>query len=185
MPNENINRRNQMIPQPINSTVPYIGFSAVTVADSVAETSILPIDSNALGSKTFQANYLQRGKLIRILICGIHSSAGNPTIRIRIKLNSTTILDTGVVSSNNGTNSFCEVRGYITCYSEGVSGTVRSQGFYLEGGGGQNHFEMVNTSATTINTTVEQTIECTVQWGTASASNSITSTNAYVETIFI
>lgn len=40
---------------------------------------------------------------------------------------------------------------------------------------------MVNTAAVTIDTTATQVVDVTAQWGTASASNTITATNAYIE----
>ena len=65
--------------------------------------------------------------------------------------------------------------------SLGITGSVIGHGYWQELGAGPNNFQMINTAAVTIDTTNDQTIDVTVQWGTASASNTITSTNVVVE----
>lgn len=151
----------------------------VTVANTVAETTLTGTGQGAL---TLPANFFVPGRTIKIILAGFHSAIGGPTIDVRIKLGSNILLDTGAVNTSNSTNAYIELRGYITCATTGVSGTVNAQGKYSEAGGGANEFGMVNTSPITINTTISQTLNITAQWGTASSSDTITATNVMIET---
>lgn len=152
--------------------------ASVTVANTITETTLT---GSGIGSLTLNANYLTVGKSIRIRASGFHSAVSNPNIRIRVKFGSTTILDTTSVSSRNSTNGGWTIDAVIACRTTGVSGTVIGQGQYTETGG--NVHQMVNTTTTTVNTTTSQAITVTAEWGTASASNTITCTNLEVEAL--
>jgi hypothetical protein len=151
-----------------------------TIANSVTETAI---SSTGVGTLTLPANFFVAGKTLKITGLGIHSSAANPTIRIKIKFGSTIMLDTTAVGTKNSTDEGFQVTGVITCRTTGVSGTVFSQGFYNEGASGTGNFDMKNTAATTIDTTASQAMTITAEWGTASASNTISLTNLVVEVL--
>lgn len=153
--------------------------ASATVANTTAETAL---SSTGEGSLTLPANYLRVGRTIRVKAWGYHSSTAGPTIRIRIKLGSTTVLDTTAINSGNGTNKMWTVDGVITCRTTGGSGTVFGQGFYAELHPSGTTDSMVNTGATTVDTTATQAISVTAQWGTANAGNTITCTNLTVET---
>lgn len=151
---------------------------SVTVANTVTETALT---GTGVGTLTLPANFLIAGKTIRITARGIHSATGSPTIQIKIKLGSTTILDTGANNSGTSTNTEFALDGIITCRTTGASGTLMGQGAYREDDVNANLFGMVNTATTTIDTTVSQAISVTAQWGTASSDNTITLTNLMVE----
>ncbi len=151
-----------------------------TIANSTTETAI---SSTGVGSLTLPANFFVAGKTIRICGRGYHSSASAPTIRIKVKFGSTVILDTTAVTSGNDTNAMIEIAGDITCRTTGASGTVFAQGQYHEFGSSPNAFQMVNTATVTVDTTASQAITVTAQWGTASASNTISLTNLTVEAL--
>lgn len=154
----------------LTSSALFAQTATVTVANTVAETTIV---GSGVGSLILPANFLTVGRFLKLSILGYHSAVANPTIDIKVKLNSTVILDTGAVTTANSTNSTFELRGFAVCRSVGVSGTVDAQGFWTEAGAGANVFGMVNTAPTTIDTTIAQTLNVTVTWGTASASNTI------------
>ena len=152
--------------------------ASTTVVNTVTETSLI---GTGVGTLTLPANFLVLGKTIRITSKGFHSSTGSTPIRIRVKLGSTTVLDTGSHSSHNDTNALYEIEAIITCRTTGASGTVFSQGVYEEVGSTLDRVPMSNTTTTTINTTTSQVITITVEWGTADSGNTITSTNTIVE----
>lgn len=152
----------------------YTQTTSVTVANTVTETSLLT------STVTLPANFFTIGKQLNIKVRGFHSGASTPTIRIRVKLGSTVVLDTGVINSGNSTNAYFDIDGVICCRTTGATGTIMSQGYFTELGGGAGAFGMTNTAASTIDTTASLVYDVTVEWGTASASNTITSTNGYV-----
>jgi len=163
------------------STVGFTQTASATVANTTTETSIL---STGVGTKTLPANFLVAGKTVRIKVEGYVSNLLTPTIQIRVKLGSTVVLDTTAVTMTTITgNRRFNAESTITCRTTGASGTVFSQGEarYFTIASTANSIDMINTAATTINTTTTQAIDVMVTWGTANASNSITSTNATIE----
>ena len=162
-------------------TVLFTQTSTVTVANTVTETAIT---DGGVGSLTLPANYLVAGRSFRLFGSGFHSNANNNTLRIRVKLGSVTVLDTGAQGSNASTNDGFIISANITCRTTGASGTVMAQGEYKEFTGtpsAHDTYQLVNTATTTIDTTASNAISITVEWGTASASNTISLTNFTVE----
>ena len=151
-----------------------------TVANTAAETSL---DSTGNGTKTIPANILSAGKTIRVKGRGFFSAVSAPTLRIKIKLGANIVLDTTAVTSLNATNSAFEFEGDICCRTTGTSGTVFSQGKFEEIGSTLGAFPMTNTGTVTIATNASQVVGATAQWGTGSASNTISLTNFTIEVL--
>ena len=155
-----------------------------TVANTVSETALT---STGVGSLTLPANFFIAGRTIRIWGQGFHSTTGTPTIRIKIKLGSTIIADTGAQTSTAASNNWIVVNADITCRTVGASGTIFTQGEYREASTSPssfNLFALSNTATTTIDTTASQALSVTAQWGTASASNTISMTNFTMEVLY-
>lgn len=153
----------------------------VTVANSTVETSVV---STGIGSATLGADYLSAGKSININVAGFHSATSNPTIRWRIKLGGTTILDTTAVNSGASTNQLFMINAIITCRTDGAMGTVIGQGVYQEVGNTNataGSTSMPNVATTTVNTTGTLAVDVTVQWGTMSVNDTSTTTNLIIK----
>ncbi len=152
--------------------------ASVTVANSGSELTLI---GAGVGSVTLPANFFTIGRVLKVRAWGVHGATGGPTIRIRVKLGSTTVLDTGAVTSNNDTNVAFNIEGCVTCRTIGASGTVFCQGKYEE----ISHaaFGMANTSTSTIDTTGTLAANITVLFGTADPANTITATNVTLEAI--
>jgi hypothetical protein len=166
---------------PQNNGVPggnlFVQTADVTIANSVAETTLLGAGQ---GSLTLPANFFRTGKTIKIQMRGRVSTTGTPTYRVRIKLGATTVLDTGTVTfAGTISNNQWVVDAVITCRTTGVSGAFMSQGSFHEEP--DNRAGMTNTATIAVDTTTSKVIDVTWQWGTASASNTITATNVLVE----
>jgi len=154
-----------------------------TVSNTTSETDFT---STGVGTKTLPANFFVAGKTIRIKGRGFHSTSGTPTLRVKAKLGSTIVLDTGVQTSTAASNDGFMFEADITNRTTGATGTVFAQGFYAEkltSPGSINNFAWTNTATTTINTTASQALSVTIQWGTASASNTISLTNFTIEVL--
>lgn len=164
----------------VASSVLFTQTQTKTVANTITESALT---GTGVGTLTLPANFLIAGRTLKITASGIHSATGNPNITIKIKFGSTVILSTGAVASGNSTNAAFEAQGLITCYTTGGTGTVWSQGFYRETGGGVNTFGMSNTSTVTVDTTATQAITITVTWGTADPGNTILCSNVVVEAL--
>lgn len=154
--------------------------ASATCANTVTETTI---SSTGQGTLTLPANFFVAGKTVRIKAWGFHSSTASPNLTMKVKFGSTVILTTGTHAMHNDTNSLWELEGVITCRTTGGSGTVFAQGLFQDFGTGGDSVQMVNTATNTISTTSSQAVTVTAQWGTASASNTITCTNLVLEVI--
>ena len=155
----------------------FVQTASATVANTVTETSSI---GTGTGSLVLPANFFTVGKTLTFQMFGTIATTLTPTIRLKAKLGAVVIIDTtaATLSTITGTNSY-STEAMITCRTTGATGTVFGQGlaFYYTGVTGLAGFSSPNTATSIIDTTVTQTLDITITWGTASASNTITSTN--------
>lgn len=166
-----------------HSTVIFVATADKTVTNTSAATSII---GTGVGSITLPANFLVAGKTLRISIGGVFSTLLTPgNLTIVVKLGSTTIASSTIsnILASASNNAF-QGAGTITCRSAGASGSVSMNGnVNYDTGVLTRGFAALNNSGSTVtlDTTASQTLDITVQWATASASNSIKATTATVE----
>lgn len=148
-----------------------------TVASTASETSFT---LSGRGTATIPAGFLTVGKTFEIEAWGRVSTTGTPTLRTRLYLGSTVVINTGTFTFGTVTNDIYHWRGIFTCQSTGASGTVEGQAIArLSNAVSSNG---VNGSST-INTTTSQAITLRVTWSAASASNTVTLTNLTIKVI--
>lgn len=156
----------------------FLATAGATVANTVTETTVI---GSGIGTLTLPANFFRVGKTFRLTAMGFVSTTGTPTLNLRQKLGSTVITATGAVTTGSGlANALLSVSTLLTCRTVGASGTVIAAG---QAGIGTVNAGLYPTSGTTvtIDTTASQAIGLTAEWGTASASNTLTVTNVAVE----
>ena len=159
----------------------FIGTADTTVASTAAETTIL---GTGQGSLTIPANSLAIGDTILILIKGHVSDTGNPTLTARIDLGGTEVCASGAITLGAVTTDYFEMEVEITVRTLGATGTVVAGGELMyDNSNDITGAGLVKTTATTIDTTGTLAIDVTVQWGTSSASNTITSQIITIEKI--
>lgn len=151
----------------VNTSVP----AGNTVDNTTSETAF---DSDY----EIGANQLQPGSVVRLKLYGVFSTdAVAPTIRIRVDLDSTTVLDSGAVTLTAGlTNEGWTLEGVLVCQTDGATGDIEAQGFVefaLSASDGQV-VNLANTAPITIDTTTSQTLAVSVEWGAADTDNTIT-----------
>ncbi len=151
--------------------------SAVTVANTLTETSLLT------SAYSLPANYLTVDKNIRIVAYGFKSKGAGATITFRIKVGSVIVGTTGAINIANTTNTGFQLIIDINIRTAGATGTAFTQGniFNSTGGVGLQLFPITNTATSTIDTTVINNLDFTVEWSAASATNTVTLTNATIE----
>lgn len=154
--------------------------ASATCANTTTETTI---SSTGQGTLTLPANFLVAGKTLKFKAQGFYSTTLTPTLTFKFKFGSTVVVTTGAVTTVAGSNSLWEFDGTITCRTTGGSGTVFTQGKALLIGATPLFLPAVKTATDTVNTTSSHNITVTAQWGTASASNTITCTNFNLEVI--
>lgn len=150
-----------------NTTVP----AGNTVNNSTAETAFA-------SSFTFPANTLKVGNSIHLKLWGVYgTTAVAPTIRGKIKLGSTIMLDTTAITCViNLTNQGWSAEADFIVTAIGASGTIEAQGYaeFATALTTSLSVNVPNTAAITIDTTASQALTVTVQWGTADTANTIT-----------
>ncbi len=150
--------------------------ASTTVANTTAETTLL---DTGVGSKTLTASFFRVGRTLFFEVVGYYSNTVTPTIQFKFKLGSVVVLDTGAITTPVGvTNQQFRFKGQMTCRTTGATGTIFAQGEVEIGGLAIPILPVVNTAATTIDTTGTLVSDVMVTWGTASTSNTITATNA-------
>lgn len=170
------------VEQTLSGTI-FTQTASTTVANTVTETTLI---GSGVGTVTLPANFFVAGKTIRLTVLGIVSDTGTPTLRIRVKLGSTTIGDTGAVALvGTVANDVFQGLYTLTCRTTGATGTVIGQGsFQFDNSTNSGLFEgMPSTGTTTIDTTVSQAVSLTVEWGTADVADTISCTNVTLEVL--
>lgn len=149
----------------------------VTIASTVTETTLL---GTVVGTLTLPADSLEVGKTVRIVVRGFLSNTGTPNLTIRAKLGGTEVVGTGAIVTASGVSNVGFVATFdITLRTTGGSGTVVAAGAFEYNNG--TIVNAVKTTTTTIDTTGSLAIDVTAEWGTSSASNTITCQIATIE----
>lgn len=156
---------------------------SVTVVNSTAETTLIGAGN---GTATLPGFYLNAvGKTLRITARGYFSAAASPNITIAFKHGTTVLATTGAVASRNDTDQGFQVSVDCVCRAAGASGSLMSQGLFMEFGGTNtpHTWKMGGTAPVSINLENAGSLSLTAKWSAASTSNSITVTNLLIEAI--
>lgn len=152
--------------------------------DSPAENTVSnTTDEVSFSSKsTIPSNTLKAGDVLIIKCFGVYSiDAIAPSITAKVKLGGSTMLNTGSFTGFVGgvTDNFWTAEIRIAILTIGVSGTTYSSAIldFKTGATAVLAVSVADPNTQTINTTQNNVVEVSVQWGTASANNSVTLQN--------
>ena len=143
----------------------------VTVSNTANETTVF--------TAVLNANELKAQRVYRLNLYGEMSTASaSDTIRIRVKINGTTLVD---VTSTAGavTDEPSHAKIVFTVRSTGMAGAISSYS-ELEIGAKEAR---INTSSVAVNTTIVNNIICTFQWSAAKVDNIATLDQAFLEVL--
>jgi len=150
----------------VNTSIP----SGNTIANTASETAF---DS----SYTIPADTLEAGMIVRVRLFGVFSTTGTPTLQLRIKLGSTTYIDTGAITLPSSVTDmgFC-VDAQLVVHSAGATGEIDAQGVAMLGltTATAQAVTIPNTSTVTTDTTGSLALSATAEWSTADADNTVT-----------
>ena len=153
--------------------------ASTTVANTVTETTLIP---SGVGSLTLPANFFTVGRSIVVRLEGYIAGTASPTVRVRVKLGAVLVIDSGVQPTSIGSASRFLVDSTLTCRTTGASGAFMGQVQVHARALTLNEGSM--TSATVaVDTTGTNVLDVTMTWGAASASNTVTITNAIVQDV--
>jgi hypothetical protein len=148
--------------------------------NTTTETTIF---GTGVGTLTIPTDFFAAGRSLRIVLSGRFGTTGTPTFNTQFKFGSTAYLSTGASPMlGNVTNGYFQAEVLLTCRTAGATGTFEGtlrMTWYGGSAGDRHHFDAVWSG--TVDTTGENVIDVTGTWGTANASNTITSHVAFVE----
>lgn len=160
----------------VNTTVP----AGNTIASTASETAFA-------SSETFAGNSLAVGSVIRVTMYGVYGTALiAPTLRGKLKLGSTTLLDTGALTTVAGvTNAGWSACALFVITAVGTGGTMEAQGFaqFATAATTGLSVNISNTAAISVDFSVSQAMTTTAQWSALSASNTITMRQCLIEVL--
>ena len=155
-----------------------------TIANTTTETTMF---GTGVGTLTLPANFWTVGKTIRIEIHGDFADTGNPTAEVQAYYGATSLIDSSAITlSGLADTEEWETHIIMTCRSVGATGTIETIiDWEYETSTGSSAIERLDVAGTTtvIDTTASGALDATFQWGTASASNTLTSEIGLVEVL--
>lgn len=169
-----------------NETVSWAVADGTAIANTTTETIIFP-------NITLPANFMQDGRVLRLVAYGRHSTTGTPTLTFRLRwggVGGTVICASGAVTSGSAvTAAMWRAEAMIQVRSNGATGTVFAVGEVelaedaantvgsatnatavgLMGSAG-----VATPAAVTVDLTADTALSITATWSAASASNTLT-----------
>ena len=151
-----------------------------TLSEQSLIGTVIPVEN-----KIIPADYLLPGRIIRFYAGGFYSTRNPPgTLRVRIKLGTTVILDTGPKTPvGNSVDEFWSLEADIICREVGAVGGVTGHGRVIRSS--SHAVDVIDdllylTNPIELDTTVQHNIDITAQWEVAHVSNTITCSNLAV-----
>jgi len=163
------------------ATNPVATADGTALASSTSLTAISP-SASTNPAYTIPANRLFPGAAIRVRGYGRVSTTGTPTLLLGVYsggAGGTALGTTGAITTTSGvTNVPWFLEALIVCRTIGSSGTLFTQGLVtgISGTAGVSAVPIPASApaAVTVDTTTAKTLDLCAQWGTNSASNTIT-----------
>ena len=150
---------------------------SVTIINTDVETSII---DGGVGTLNVPANGFNIGDSFRVVMSGRLSNLNNTDIRIKLKSGSVILADSGFQSIIQHNNDIYKIETDFTIRNIGGAGTAEivTIGTFQttkKNSSTVTGFAYEDTNNTTFDTTIPNTLDITVEWATASTSNSIKS----------
>lgn len=168
----------------LNSPQPTSAGTALNTSTTLTDISVAP-------QFVLPANFLQAGSAMRFTAFGVFSTTATPTLLLGVYYGGvagTALATTGAITTGSGvTNVPWRIELTTTIRTTGATGTAISQGFCALGTSvSATSFLPVPNIAlatVTVDTTAAKALTLGAQWGTSSASNTVTLHGFQVESL--
>lgn len=157
----------------------YSQTTPVTVATTAVQTTII---GAGVGSLSVPANYFTTGMAFTYRTGGLFGALNNATIRFRLT-NSGTLFDSGLLQFSPAIASGRPWNIDVTFIYVGGTTMITNFNFQYNNGSDARGFTAQNTN-NTFNPAIVNTLDFTAQWGTSSASNTITTNYGILTKIY-
>lgn len=154
-------------------------FTQTADANTNNTTGFVSIVGTGEGTLDISADYAVVGSTYEILIDGYYGTTGTPILDTKVTILGGTFNFPQVSMPANISSRGWKMRFTVTVRTDGATGTASAQGElgFNSASGVMAWYPMASTATVTIDTTATNTTGVVVSWGTANASNTITSTN--------
>lgn len=147
----------------------------ITVVNTTSESTLI---DTGVGTLSVPADGFQEGDSFQGSMMGIFSSLNNARITFRVKSDSVVLADSGAQTLPSTSDSIFLLTLNFTIRRVGFAGEaeiVTYGTFYdiKQSNSQQQGFSFYSINSTTFDTTISNTLDVTVEWVTASISNSI------------
>jgi hypothetical protein len=168
----------------------YTNTNSNTISNTAAETSIFTGSSQLTGSagssRTVKAGSVRVGTHYRLRIFGTINTTGTPTLRVRAKLGSTTIVDTTAATTTTVTLArfWLTVDLVVTVIGAGgsVSPWIRFD-YSSATSGAVTMNSLVAANVQAVDLSADQDFDVSVQWGAANANNLVNVVGASIDRV--
>ena len=163
-----------------------------TSAGTALASSVTLTDISQAPQFTLPANYLIAGSALRFTAFGVFSTTATPTLLLGIYYGGIAgvalAASTAFTTPSGVTNVPWRLELNTTIRTVGATGTAMSQGFLQYGASvsalsATLPIPQTALATVTVDTTASKTLTVGAQWGTSSASNTITLHGFYVESL--
>lgn len=156
------------------------GVLSVNTSDSTAIASTAA-ETNFSLNVVLPQDFLTVGRVLRVTASGKYSDTGTPTLQLKLKAGSVTLLDLGAITLGSGvSNKQWEAEFLLVCRSTGAGGTVQAS---LLNARMDDDLLQAIANVATVDTTVTETLQLSATWSASSASNTITQELLFVEAL--
>lgn len=149
--------------------------SGVPITNTTTETTLI---NGGVGTLSVPANGFTKGDAFSAILTGDLNARNNDSLRIRIKTDSTILVDTGNIIMAGATNKHWELNIYFSVNEIGgpTTASLSTAGIFRYTKDASSEFQGINfntNNSTTFDTTIDNTLEVTAQWSVARTDNSI------------
>lgn len=156
------------------------GLLSVNTANSSAIASTAS-ETNFSLNCALPPNFLTTGRALRITASGKYSDTATPTLQLKLKAGSVTLLDLGTVTLGSGvSNKQWELEIILVCRTTGGTGTVQAS---LVNARMDDDLLQAIANVATVDTTAALTLQVSAQWGASDAANTTTQELLLVEAL--
>lgn len=162
--------------------VKYIATGRIEIGNTVAETSMV---GTGIGNQTLPASIWKLGRVLRLNARGVISSTGTPTLRLRYKIGASLLLDIGPVTlpAMTAGNHGWDFSADLTMLQFPTNAVDVAVNGIMRIGGSTADLSSSVQSSVPMDASADALVDLTAQWGTAHASNVLTTSQFFLEVI--
>jgi hypothetical protein len=168
---------------PVNTDAGASGLPGVLYANTADSSAIAStaVETNFSLNYTLPQNFLSVGRVLRVTASGKYSDTGTPTLTLKLKAGSVTLMDIGAVTLGSGvSNKQWTATFLLVCRTTGGSGTVQAN---LLQSRLDDDMRQAIANVATVDTTATNVLQVSATWSASDAANTTTQELLLIEAL--